>query len=108
MITFHNLKAAKMQEIDAATDLKNHKSEELAQATQDDATAKEDLEDTQNAMAADQKFLMELKKNCAIADKEYAERSKMRGDEIIALSEALSISSPRIFERSAYSLSAIA
>merc|ERR1719281_2412987 len=40
-------------------------------------------------MAADQKFLLELKKNCAIADKEYAERSKMRGDEIIALSEAL-------------------
>lgn len=89
MITFHNLKAAKMQEIDAATDLKNHKSAELAQATQDDATAKQDLEDTQNAMAADQKFLLELKKNCAIADKEYAERSKMRGDEVVALSEAL-------------------
>merc|ERR1719335_1052857 len=89
MITFHNLKAAKQKEIDAATDLKNHKSEELAQATQDDANAKQDLEDTQNAMAADQKFLIELKKNCAIADKEYAQRSKMRGDEIIALSEAL-------------------
>merc|ERR1719482_1329409 len=89
MITFHNLKAAKMQEIDAATDLKNHKSAELAQATQDDATAKQDLEDTQNAMAADQKFLLELKNNCAIADKEYAERSKMRSDEIVALSEAL-------------------
>jgi hypothetical protein len=89
MITFHNLKAAKQKEIDAATDLKNHKTEELAQATQDDANAKQDLEDTQNAMAADQKFLMELKKNCAIADKEYAERSKMRSDEIVALAEAL-------------------
>merc|ERR1719262_705386 len=89
MITFQNLKAAKQQEIDAATDLKNHKSEELAQATQDDANAEQDLEDTQAAMAADQKFLMELKKNCKIADEEYAERSKMRGDEIIALGEAL-------------------
>merc|ERR1719443_637041 len=89
MINFQNLKAAKMKEIDAATDLKNHKSEELAQCTQDDANAHQDLEDTKNAMSADQKFLMELKKNCAIADKEYAERSKMRSDEIVALSEAL-------------------
>merc|ERR1719335_696246 len=89
MITFQNLKSAKMKEIDAATDLKNKKSADLAQATQDDANAKKDIEDTQAAMASDQKFLMELKKNCAIADKEFAERSKIRGDEIIALSEAL-------------------
>merc|ERR1719335_1259567 len=89
MITFHNLKAAKSKEIDAATDLKNKKSADLAQATQDDANAKQDLEDTQAAMAADQKFLIELKKNCKIADEEYAQRMKMRGDEIIALAEAL-------------------
>jgi len=89
MIQFQNLKAAKMKEIDAATELKNHKSEELAQATRDDADAKENLEDTQAAMAADQKFLIELKKNCKIADEEYAQRMKMRNDEIMALSEAL-------------------
>jgi len=89
MISFQNLKSAKQMEIDAATDLKNHKEAELAQSVQDMANAKQDLEDTQAAMAADQKFLMELKKNCKIADEEYAQRSKMRGDEIVALSEAL-------------------
>merc|ERR1719420_1000900 len=52
MITFHNLKAAKQTEIDAATKLKDKKSADLAQATQDDAQAKEDLEDTQAAMAS--------------------------------------------------------
>jgi len=89
MISFNNLKTAKMKEIDAATDLKNHKSEELAKAIQDDANAKEDIEDTKAALSADQQFLMELKKNCKIADEEYAARQKMRSDEIMALSEAL-------------------
>merc|ERR1719393_334077 len=89
MISFHNLRSAKQKEIDAATDLKNHKSEELAKAIQDDANAKEDIEDTKAALSADQQFLMELKKNCKIADEEYAARQKMRSDEIMALSEAL-------------------
>merc|ERR1719160_1933962 len=91
MISFQNLKTAKQQEMDAASALKDKKTAELAQATQDDAQAKQDLEDTQAALSADQKFLMELKKNCKIADEEYAIRSKTRGDEIIALGEALKI-----------------
>merc|ERR1719281_1061581 len=91
MITFHNLKAAKQMEIDAATKLKDSKEAELAQATQDDAQAKEDLEDTQAAMSSDQKFLLELKKNCKVADEEYAARAKVRGEELVALSEALKI-----------------
>merc|ERR1719428_698204 len=91
MISFQNLKSAKNSEIDAATKLLNQKSEELAKATQDDAQAKEDLEDTKKQMAEDQEFLINLKKDCAIADKEYAARMKMRGDEIVALGEALKI-----------------
>merc|ERR1719393_668903 len=51
MISFQNLKSAKQQEIDAATKLLNQKSEELAKATQDDAQAKEDLEDTKTQLA---------------------------------------------------------
>lgn len=91
MISFENLKAAKNQEIDAATDLLNQKTEELAKATTDDANAKEDLEDTKKQMAADQEFLLQLKKDCKIADEEYAARQKVRGDEMIALGEALKI-----------------
>jgi len=91
MLSFQNLKSAKQQEMDAATGLKDKKTAELAQATQDDAQAKQDLEDTQAALSADQKFLIELKKNCKIADEEYAARSKARGDEVVALGEALKI-----------------
>merc|ERR1719313_1282331 len=91
MLSFQNLKTAKQQEIDAASALKDKKSADLAKATQDEAQAKQDLEDTQAALSADQKFLMELKKNCKIADEEYAVRSKARGDEIVALGEALKI-----------------
>jgi len=91
MISFQNLNSAKNQEMDAASSLKDQKSAELAQATQDDAQAKQDLEDTQAALSADQKFLMELKKNCKIADEEYAIRQKSRGDEVVALGEALKI-----------------
>merc|ERR1719473_2271655 len=42
-------------------------------------------------MAADQEFLLQLKKDCKIADEEYKARMKMRGDEIVALGEALKI-----------------
>merc|ERR1719156_307667 len=91
MISFQNLKSSKQQEIDAATELMNQKTEELAKATTDDAQAKEDLEDTKSQMAADQEFLMNLKKDCKIADEEYKARTKVRGDEIVALGEALKI-----------------
>merc|ERR1719253_1860968 len=91
MISFQNLNSAKQQEIDAATTLKNQKSEELAKATQDDAQAKEDLEDTKSQMAADQEFLIQLKKDCKVADEEYKARMKVRGDEVVALGEALKI-----------------
>merc|ERR1719335_1755504 len=91
LINFHKLTAAKRAEIAALTDQKDAKTEATAQAVQDDANAKQDLEDTKEAMAADQKFLIELKKNCKIADEEYAARTKIRGDELIALGEVLKI-----------------
>merc|ERR1719329_733154 len=91
MISFQNLRSAKQQEIAAATDLLNQKSEELAKATQDDAQAKEDLEDTKTQMAADQEFLLQLKKDCKVAAEEYKARTKVRGDEMVALGEALKI-----------------
>jgi len=91
MVAFQNLKSAKQQEIDAATKLLNQKSEELATTTQKDAQAKQDVEDTKTQMAEDQEFLMNLKKDCKIADEEYKARTKVRGDEIVALGEALKI-----------------
>merc|ERR1719335_1631394 len=91
LISFHKLTAAKREEIAAATEQKDAKTEALAKSVQDDANAKQDLEDTKAQMAADQKFLIELKKNCKIEDEAYAARTKIRGDELIALGEVLKI-----------------
>merc|ERR1719359_2678129 len=44
---------------------------EKSKAKQADLTAKQDLEDTRNTLAADQKFLMNLKETCQMTDAEY-------------------------------------
>merc|ERR1719380_55306 len=49
----------------------------------------EDLEDTQETLAADTKFLANLKERCANMDSEYEERTKTRQLEIQAVSKAL-------------------
>ena len=49
----------------------------------------EDLDDTQNVLAADTKFLAALKEHCAGLDAEYEERTKTRQAEIQATSKAL-------------------
>merc|ERR1719409_2668345 len=74
---YEDLKAAKESEISAGTDLSDTKTQEL--------------EDTRNSLAADQKFLMNLKETCQMTDQEYAERTKTRAEEIKAVSEALAI-----------------
>merc|ERR1719284_2227290 len=54
-------------------------------------SAKEGMESTKEALAADEKFLMDLKERCAKADKEYGERQKTRTDEIAAIAQTISI-----------------
>merc|ERR1719310_2318840 len=53
------------------------------------AQAKENLEDTTESLAADTKFLANLKERCANMDQEYAERTNTRQLEIQAVSKAL-------------------
>jgi hypothetical protein len=55
------------------------------------AQAKEDLEDTTDAMTADQAFLVDLKERCGVSDKEMEIRSKTRALEIQAVSETIGI-----------------
>merc|ERR1719490_218921 len=73
---FQNLKAAKLAEIQAATQQKE---------------AKEDLEATTAALTADQEFLATLEKNRADEETGYQERVKVRSEEIRALGETLKI-----------------
>lgn len=88
---FQNLKAAKLAEIQAATQQKEAKEGQLAQLLSDVAEAKEDLEATTAALTADQEFLATLEKNCADEETGYQERVKVRSEEIRALGETLKI-----------------
>merc|ERR1719149_590371 len=83
--------AAKEAEIKAGIELKDSKTQELADTDEKLAQAKQDLEDTRNSLSADQKFLMNLKETCQMTDSEWEERQKARQEEIQGCSEALAI-----------------
>merc|ERR1719240_1948035 len=89
--TFASMKASKTEEINAATELIDSKKAELAATDEKNAASKEDLEDTTATVAADTKFLAELKDKCDTATADYNARSKVRNEEIKAVSEAMEI-----------------
>merc|ERR1719158_996016 len=76
--TFTQLKAAKTQEINAAKKQVDNKSVDLANTDEANAQAKQDLQDTRDALSADQQFLLDLKQKCAQTDAEFEERTKAR------------------------------
>jgi hypothetical protein len=86
---YEDLKAAKEEEISAGQTMLDTKTVELGTVDEKNAMSKEDLDDTQNTLAADQEFLASLKSKCAELDAEYEERTKTRQAEIQATSKAL-------------------
>jgi len=88
---YEDLKAAKEAEIAAGKEQAATKTQELADTDEANAQAKQDLEDTRNSLAADQKFLMNLKETCPNTDAEWEERQKARAEELEGCSEALAI-----------------
>lgn len=88
---FAALKAAKTKEINAATAMVDSQTQELAQTDEDNAGAKQNLVDTNEALDADTAFLADLKKRCANADAEYEQRCSDRNKEIQAVSETIGI-----------------
>merc|ERR1719335_1199114 len=89
--TFASMKASKEEEISAAEELIASKKTELASTDEKNAAAKEDLEDTTATVAADTKFLANLKDKCDSATADYQARSKVRNEEILAVGEAMEI-----------------
>jgi len=86
---YEDLKAAKEEEIAAGQSQVDTKTVQLGNTDEKNAQSKEDLEDTQEVLAADTKFLANLKERCASMDSEYEERTKTRQLEIQAVSKAL-------------------
>jgi hypothetical protein len=89
--TYASMKASKEEEISAATELIESKKTELATTDEKNAASKEDLSDTSATVAADTKFLAELKDKCDSATADYQARSKVRNEEIQAVAEAMEI-----------------
>merc|ERR1719510_2222357 len=55
------------------------------------ATKENDLEDTQESLAADSKFLAELKGGCAKKTADWEAIKKTRADELLALAETIKV-----------------
>jgi len=88
---YENLKASKEAEITAGQDQVEMKVQELATTDEKNAQAKTDLEDTENSLAADQKFLENLRAQCQQMDAEWEARTKVRNEEIEAVAKAMEI-----------------
>jgi hypothetical protein len=88
---FAELKAAKQEEIKAMKDKAFNKQQDLGKCKEDNAAAKGDLENTEKALAADTAFLADLQEKCAVTDSDWGERSKMRQEEISAVSETIAM-----------------
>merc|ERR550514_1339531 len=89
--SFDSLKAAKSAEIKAAQDKVFNKEEESAEALKKNEEAKETLSNMRAALEADTNFLAGLKKTCAVTDEDWEARSKMRADEIAAVSDTIAM-----------------
>lgn len=91
LVNFQKLRAAKLAEIQATTEQKTMQEARLADLLDRAARADADLTNLKDARSADEKFVAELQQNCQVVDQEYAARQKIRGEELVALSETLSI-----------------
>jgi len=91
LAAFNKLAGAKNAEIASATEQKDSKSLELSDLMDKAAKAKEDIDATQNTLAADTAFLAETTAGCKSEDELFAARTKTRNEEIVALGETLDI-----------------
>jgi chromosome segregation ATPase len=91
LVDFQNLRAAKLAEIEATQKQLELTETALADLLDRAAKAAADLEAMIAAKAADEKFVAEMTENCQVVDQEYAARSKIRAEEVVALSETIEI-----------------
>merc|ERR1719238_1804598 len=88
---FKALMDAKAKEVEAATKAVELKLARIAELGVEIVQMKEDMEDTEKALMEDKKFLEDLEKNCAEKEADWEHRSKMRAEEILAISETIKI-----------------
>merc|ERR1719247_1878263 len=89
--SYEGLVAAKTKEINACTKAIESKSARIGELAVALAGAENDLEDTQEALADDKKFLADLDKNCELKKKEWAEYKAMMAQELVALADTIKV-----------------
>merc|ERR1719271_56929 len=88
---YEELMAAKKTEIEALTKAIEEKLVRVGELGVQIATMKNDLEDTQEGLAEDTKYLANLGKTCAAKTKEWEARCKAVSEELLALSDTIKI-----------------
>jgi len=89
--SFESLEASKKKEIEALTKAIESKTARVGELGVKIAQMENDLEDTQEGLAEDKKFLANLDKNCALKKKEWEEYKKMQAQEMVALADTIKI-----------------
>merc|ERR1719487_2504161 len=88
---FAELKASKEAEQEAATKAIESKQVRVGELAVSVVQSQDDLEDTLQEAADTEKFAKQLEEQCATKEKEWAEREKLRAEEIQAISDAIGI-----------------
>merc|ERR1719453_2464514 len=88
---FEELSAAKSAEIASATSAIESKTKRAGNVAVEIVQTQDDMEDTEKEVSETQAFLGDLATQCAEKKGDWAERKKMRAEEISAISEAIKV-----------------
>merc|ERR1719235_2344777 len=88
---FGELKASKESEVELATEAIEAKTSRAGEIAVSAVQTKDSLEDTEEELADAQKLLTQLSTECKTKESEWAEKCKVRAEEVKAISEAISI-----------------
>merc|ERR1719446_1689061 len=88
---FSDLMSSKTKEVQANTKSIESKTKRVGQLGVSIAEMKIDLDDTTAALLEDRKFLANMDETCKTKQKEWAEITKARGEELVAIGETIKI-----------------
>merc|ERR1719265_1510747 len=89
--SYDGLMAAKTKEVNALTNSIEEKMVRLGELQVSVVEMKEDLDDTGKGLVDDKKFLADLGHNCEVKAKEHEENTRLRSQELLALSDTIKV-----------------
>merc|ERR1719253_1467950 len=83
--------AAKTKEINALTKEVETKTARVGELGVELVGQKEDLDDTSKQLVEDEEFLKNLETDCKTKDEEWADRQKIRAEEVLAIADTIKL-----------------